>query len=134
MPVARAAQVHAVGLKEKRETILMFNAVLLMVILLYKIVAIPLGMAVAFYMARRLVRYRSATVAMGITIAWTAAIFTPLRMPAHSFFDDSYAPWYLALMTAPSMPEFSIGAMALTLALSMVSTGIALALARRHRS
>ena len=112
----------------------MFNAVLLMVILLYKMVAIPVGVVVAFYMARRLVRHRSVPAAMGITLAWTVAIFTPLRTPAHSFFDDIYAPWYLALMTTPPTPEFSIGALALTVALSLVSSGIAVAFATRHRS
>jgi hypothetical protein len=112
----------------------MFNAVLLVFILFYKIAAIPLGIAVAFYMARRMVRHRPAPAAMGITLAWIVAIFTPLRTPARSFFDDIYAPWYLALMTTPPTPEFSIGGLALTVLLSLASSGAAVAIARRHRS
>ena len=112
----------------------MFNAVLLMFILLYKIVAIPAGMLFAFFVARSLLRRRSAPAAMGITLAWTVAIFTPLLTPAHSFFDDIYAPWYLALMTTPPTPQVSGGALVLTVALSLVSSAVAVGLARRQRS
>jgi hypothetical protein len=111
----------------------MFNAVLLMFILLYKIVAIPAGMLFAFFVARSLLRHRSAPAAMGITLAWTLAIFTPLLTPAHSFFDDIYAPWYLALMATPPTPQVSAGALALTVVLCLASSGVAAGFAKRRR-
>ena len=65
---------------------------LFVVMLLYKIYAVPVGIVFAFFVARGLVRKHAPLAAMGMTLAWTLAIFTPLVLHSASFFNDIYAP------------------------------------------
>jgi hypothetical protein len=93
--------------------------------MVYKFVAIPIGMPFVFFLTRRLARTHSFSIATGIALAWTTVIFTPLVTPARSFFDDIYAPWYLALTLTPPAPVFSVGALLATIAVSLASSGLA---------
>ena len=109
----------------------LFEAVLLIVMMFYKFFAIPAGLVFAFVLTRRLLGKHTALPAVGIALAWTVALFTPLVTPAQSFFDDLYAPWYLALMITPPAPQFSFGAFIIAIVVSLASGGFAVAVAKR---
>lgn len=105
-------------------------AVFFMLFLLYKVYAIPVGAVFAFFLTRSLVRSRSPGAATGIALAWTVAVFTPLVTPAQSFFDALYSPWYVAWTMSPPTPEFSFGALMVTVAVSLGSSWLAVLGAR----
>lgn len=101
-------------------------AVFFMALLLYQFYAIPVGVVFAFFLTRHLVKNRSSSQATGMTLAWTVVIFTPLALSSQTFFSRIYAPWYLAFSISPPMPQFSPGALVVTIAVSLFSSVIAL--------
>lgn len=106
------------------------GAAFFMLLLLYKVLAIPVGAVFTFFLTRSLARRRSTGAATGIALAWTVALFTPLVAPAHSFFDDLYSPWYLAWTMSPPTPAFSFGALLVTIAVALASSALAVLVAR----
>jgi hypothetical protein len=103
-------------------------AVFFMALLLYQFYAIPVGIVFAFFLTRHLVKTRSSAQAAGMTLACTLVIFTPLVLSSQTFFSRIYAPWYLSFSISPPMPQFSLGALVVTIAVSLFSSVIALIL------
>jgi hypothetical protein len=97
----------------------------------YKFVAIPAGAVFAFVLTQRLLRKHTSLAAAGIALAWTVAVFTPLVTPAQTFFEEMYAPWYLALMITPPAPQFSLGALVTAIVVALVSSGLAVSFNRK---
>lgn len=104
----------------------MFAAIFFIAALFYKLYAIPLAFLFAFFLTRRLARRRSSTAARWIALAWTVGLFAPLVIPAQTFFDGIYVPWYLAFLLSPPAPEFSVGALAIAVAVSLSGSAAAL--------
>lgn len=109
----------------------MIVAILFIAALLYKVYAIPVAFVFAFFVTRSIVKNRPANAVMSIALAWTVGLFTPLAIPAQSFFDSTFVPWHLAFLPSPPTPEFSLGAPAIAIVVSL--TGSAAALAFRKR-
>lgn len=101
-------------------------AILFMALLLYQFYAIPLGIVFAFLLTRRLIKTRTSSASTGITLAWTVAIFMPLVSTPQSFFRTIYSPWYLSFAISPPSPQFSAGALAITIGASLFSSIMAL--------
>ena len=97
----------------------------------YKFFAIPLGVLLAFFLTWHLLKHHAALAATGMTLGWTVGMFTPLVTPAHTFFGEMYSPWYVALTMTPPSPEWHIGGLLITVVLSLMSSGLAIFIARR---
>lgn len=66
-----------------------------------------------------------------VPLAWTLVLFTPLVSGSQNFFSDMYAPWYMALSLTPPAPDFSAGALLITVAVSLMSSVLALMVAKK---
>jgi hypothetical protein len=110
----------------RREEMKIVAAVLLIVVVFYKFVAIPAGGVFAFFLTRHLLRKRTSLAAAGIALAWTVAMFAPLVTPAQTFFA-----WYLALMITPPAPQFSLGALVAASVVGLASSGLAVSFNRK---
>jgi hypothetical protein len=95
-------------------------AVLFILVLLYKVYAIPLGLIVAFFLTRSLIKRHAPVKAASITLAWIVAIFTPLVSPSQTFFSGT-----------PPTPEFSLGGLVITIAVSLLGSAMATIAAAR---
>lgn len=104
--------------------------IFVMAALFYQFYAIPVGLVFVFFFTRRLLRYRSSAAAAGIALVWAMVIFTPLLTQSQSFFSEFYSPWYLGLLISPPTPQFSLGALAITIAVSLTSSVVAIIVAR----
>lgn len=109
----------------------MFAASFFIAALFYKLYAIPLAFLFAFFLTRRLAKSRSSTAARWIALAWTVGLFAPLVIPAQTFFDGIYVPWYLAFLLSPPTPEFSLGALVIAIVVSLTGSSAALFSVRR---
>ena len=101
------------------------GAVLFILVLLYKLYAIPLGVVVAFLLTRRLMRKHGTMSATWFALAWTVPVFTPMVVPSQTFFSGTYAPWYVVLMTGAQDPEASAAGLAITIAVSLFGSAMA---------
>lgn len=104
----------------------MFAVIFFIAVVFYKLYAIPLAFLFAFFLTRRLARSRSSTAARWIALAWTVGLFAPLVSPTRTFFHGIYVPWYLAFLLSPPAPQFSVGALAIAIVVSLTGSAAAL--------
>lgn len=109
----------------------LIGAVLFMLVLLYKVYAMPLGVVVAFFLTRNFIKRHAPVKAVSMTLAWIVAIFMPLVSTSQTFFGGTFEPWYAALMLTPPTPEFSLGGLVITIAVSLLGSAMATIAAAR---
>ena len=103
----------------------------LVLILLYPLWGIPVHLIANFFLTRALLRRNGPAATGAIALALNTLIFAPLVTRAHSFFGDTYTPWYLAYALSPPSPVFSMTGLAAVAALSLAGSTIWIATARR---